>query len=118
MDSNKPSKKLSISVMAAEHGILIGRNVVVTLGLPNHICILKGEDKQSIAIVPCAEKHVLSFKVPDGYITERNSKFRIYSQGFVEELLTANDLDRTKTHRIYGEYSEEHNAAIFPLKVL
>ncbi|MBQ9606264.1 MAG: hypothetical protein IJV16_03720 [Lachnospiraceae bacterium] len=111
-------KKLSISVMGAEHGILIGRKIVEALGLPDYICILKGEDKQSIAIAPCSRKHVLSFKVPDNYMQRRNSKLRIYSHAFVEELLMANDLEPDKTHRIMGEYSKEHNAAIFPLKVL
>lgn len=118
MSTDTSSKKLSISVMGEEHGILIGRSVVDKLGLPTHICILKGEDKQSIAIVPCAGKHVLSFKVPDDYITTPNRKFRIYSHDFIEELLIANNLEPAKTHRVYGEYSEEHNAVIFPLKVL
>ena len=45
-------------------------------------------------------------------------KFRIYGQAFVDELLAANDLDPSKTYKVYGEYSAEHNAAIFHLKVL
>lgn len=115
---NPDQKKLSISVMGADHGLLIGRRIVEALGFPDYICILKGEDKKSIAIAPCSSKQVLSFKVPDNYMQQRNSKFRIYSHAFVEELLMANDLEPEKTHRIFGEYSEEHNAAIFPLKVL
>ena len=115
--SHEP-KILSISIMGAEHGILIGRKIVEALGYPEYLCILKGEDKQSIAITPCSRKHVLSFKVPDNYAEQRNAKFRIYSHAFIEELLNANELEPAKTHRVVGEYSEEHNAAIFPLKVL
>ena len=115
---NPEPKKLSISVMGAEHGILVGRKIVEALGYPAYICILKSEDKQSIAITPCSRKHVLSIKVPDNYAEQRNAKFRIYSHAFIEELLIANDLEPAKTHRVIGEYSEEHNAAIFPLKVL
>jgi len=43
---------------------------------------------------------------------------RLELQGFVDELLAANDLDPSKTHKVYGEYSAEHNPAIIPLKVL
>ena len=116
--SNGTANKLSISIMGEEHGILIGRSIINTLGNPAYICILKSEDKQSIAFAPCSRKHVLSFKVPDGYLESRNMKFRIYGQAFVDELLAANDLEPSKTHKVYGEYSAEHNAAIFPLKVL
>jgi len=114
----KPSS-LQISIMASEHGILIGRNVYSILGMPEHICILKGEDKQSIAITPCSAKHFLSFKVPDRFAVGRtNSKFRIYSHDFVEELLSANTLAPNMTHKVSGTYDEAHNAVIFPLKVL
>ena len=115
---NGTANKLSISIMGEEHGILIGRSIINTLGNPAYICILKSEDKQSIAFAPCSRKHVLSFKVPDGYLESRNMKFRIYGQAFVDELLAANDLEPSKTHKVYGEYSAERNAAIFPLKVL
>ncbi|MBR0159992.1 MAG: hypothetical protein IJQ02_01660 [Oscillospiraceae bacterium] len=118
MTSDVVPGKLPISILGKENGILIGRNVILKLGVPNCICILKGTDKESIAIVPCAEKQPLSFKVPEDFIGARNRKMRIYSQAFVQELLTANGLDPAKTHRIYGAYSEEYNAAIFPLKVL
>lgn len=118
MTSDSASQRLPISILGRENGILIGRNVILKLGVPNYICILKGTDKESIAIVPCTEKQPLSFKVPEDFLGARNRKMRIYSQAFVQELLAANDLDPMKTHRIYGAYSEAHNAAIFPLKVL
>lgn len=116
--SNDSTNRLSLSIMGEEHGILIGRKTIEALGNPDYICVLKGEDKQSIAFAPCSHKHILSFKVPDGYMDSRNMKFRIYSHDFIEELLMANELEPSKTHKIFGEYSKEHNAAIFPLKVL
>ena len=118
MASDVVPQRLPISILGRENGILIGRNVILKLGVPNCVCILKGTDKESIAIVPCTEKQPLSFKVPEDFIGARNRKMRIYSQAFAQELLMANDLDPAKTHRIYGEYSEAHNAVIFPLKVL
>ena len=108
--------KPSISLMGGEYGILVCHSVIQRLGSPNYICILKGIDKQSIAIAPCSEKHALSYKVPENLISA-DRKIRIYSRDFVQELRLANGLDPAKTHRIYGEYSEKHNAVIFPLKV-
>ncbi len=119
MSKEDKSSSLHISIMASEHGILIGRNVYSILGMPEYICILKGEDKRSIAIAPCSAKHVLSFKVPEQFaVGKTNSKFRIYSHDFVEELLSANTLAPNMTHKVSGSYDKEHNAVIFPLKVL
>lgn len=110
---------LTISIMSAGHeeGILIGKDVIRALGMPTYICVLKGKDKKSIAIAPAKEKEYLSWEVPDGYLNNKNKKFRVYSRAFVKGIIKANKLDPSKTHKVIGTYDEKQNLVIFPLKV-
>ena len=115
--SRRISKKLKISILGLEHGILIGRAVIRALGMPSYIGVYKGTDKMSIAIAPCDEGEYLSFQVPKDFAEKNSKKFRVYSQSFTDELIRANNLEPGKTHPVYGEYDERRNAVIFPLKV-
>jgi hypothetical protein len=107
-------KKPKISIDGKSNCIYISKEVIKLLGTPEYVCILVGADKRKIAITACQEKHVMSYKVPASY-TER--KLRVYSMGFTHALIQANHLDEEKTNVITGEYSEENNAVIFPVKL-
>jgi len=118
MKTVEKAGNLHISVSDLEYDIYVGKDVIRALGVPKHVCVLKGKDKQSIAIVPCRGKYPLSFAVPDDCLTNENRKLRIHSIPFVDELLRANNLESGKTHSITGVYSSRINAVVFPLKVL
>jgi len=117
MELNEKVGNLRISVSGPGREIYVGKEVIRALGEPKHVCVLKGKDKQSIAITPCPERMALSFEVPEDCLTNENRKLRIYSSSFVEELLAANNLVGERTHIINGRYAPAINAVVFPLKV-
>lgn len=119
MDNVAKIAKPHITLMCGEtYGIRISRFVIKALGWPTYICFLKGEDKQSIAVVPCKQEQPLSMKVPDDFSTNSDRKMRVYCKPFLEEILAANDLNPQKSYLIEGEYMDSINAVVFPLKVL
>lgn len=119
MDNVAKSAKPYITLMGGDSfGIRISRYVIKSLGWPNCVCFLKGEDKKSIAIAPCKQEQPLSMKVPDDFSTNSDRKMRVYCKPFLDEILAANDLDPEKSYLVEGEYRDSINAVVFPLKVL
>ncbi len=119
MDNVAKNAKIQITLMGGDRsGIRISRNVIKTLGWPTYVCFLKGEDKMSIAVVPCKQEQPLSMKVPDDFLTNSRRKMRIYCKKFVDDIMAANGLDPEKSYLVEGEYRDVLNAAVFPLKVL
>lgn len=119
MDNVAKTAKYSITLMCGDtYGIRISRFVIKSLGWPTYICFLKGEDKKSIAVAPCIQEQPLSMKVPEDFSTNPERKMRVYCKPFLEEILTANNLDPNKSYLVEGEYRDSLNAVVFPLKVL
>ena len=103
----------AITINGKEYCINVGRDVIRALGHPSHICILEHDKWHDIAIAPCEESEMLSFKVPEGFPDDRMKKFRIYSQSLVKEILANSDLTPGETHNLKGEYIEAMNAVLF-----
>lgn len=112
------SGNLIISLIGPQCGIRISRSVVSALGWPQCICFLKSENKQTMAIGPCPPGQPLAMAVPKEMRTNRERKMRIYCKQFTDELFRANGMDPTQNYAITGEYNENLNAVVFPLKVL
>ena len=110
-------KKLApaITINGKEHCINIGRDVIRALGYPSHICILEHDRWQVIAITPCEESELLSFRVPEGFPDDRMKKFRIYSQSLVKEISDDCDLIPGEIYTIKGEHIVAMNAVLFRL---
>ena len=115
--SNSTDGPIRISITGRRHEFLIGRSVIQLLGDPDCLCVLKSEDKQTIAITPCSSVLPLSFSIPSSYYNIKGRKFRIYSKPFTEELVSANGWDRMQTQHVFGTYNAEQNAVVFPVKV-
>lgn len=108
---------MTISHIGRSRYIMLNRYSVIMLGTPKYICMLIGNDKQSLAFTPCEEKHAMSFKVPDDFMAAKKSAFRIYSKSFVNKLVKVNNFEDEMTHNIEGIYNKENNSIIFPLKI-
>lgn len=113
--NNTKNRAPAISINGKQYCINIGRDVIRKLGFPSHVCILQNYRKNAIAIMPCEETEVLSFRVPDGFTTDRMKKFRIYSQALVEEILSNNDLEAGCIYSLKGQHEPDANAVIFYL---
>lgn len=108
---------MTISHIGRNRYIMLNRYSIIMLGVPQYICMLMGNDKQSLAFAPCEEKHAMSFKVPDDFMGERKPAFKIHSKSFVDKLVKANNFEDEMTHNIEGVYNEGNNCIIFPLKI-
>ena len=108
---------MTISYIGKDKYIALNKYSILALGEPRHICMLIRSDKQAIAFVPCKEKHVMSFKVHENYSDSKNLEFKIWSKGFVEQLVRVNNLETEKSHYIEGAYDEAKNIIEFPINV-
>lgn len=105
-----------ISLFGKKNAIGIGKDVILLLGVPTHIRIRVNEENDSLVIEPTEGKEVMSFKVPDRFLTDRHCNFRIYSQQFVQNLMLLNGMDEQGSYSIEGNYLKTQNAAIFKLR--
>ena len=103
-------------VISGKKGYLtIGKDVVKKLNMPTHASILINKSKTAIAVIPCHEREILSFKVPDGLMDDHHKSFTRYSKEFVEDVLQTNSLDKNKTYHIAGTFDEKFEIAVFPI---
>ena len=77
------------------------------LGYPAFICILESDNQHTIAIKPCEDNVMPSFKVLEGIPENRQKKFRIYSQGLVLEIMDGYGLE--KGRRYIPQYLRKHS---------
>lgn len=108
---------MTISHIGKSRYIMLNRYSVIMLGVPQYICMLIGNNRQSLAFAPCEEKHAMSFKVADNFIDAHKAAFRIYSKSFVDWLVKVNNFEDEMTHNIEGIYDKENNCVVFPLQV-
>lgn len=95
--------------------VTIGKDVVKCLGFPTYLSLRINEQKNTLALIPCEEKSVLSFKVPEKLLTDHHTVFRINSKSFVMTLLTMCGLSENCIYECKGVFSEKVNAVIFSL---
>lgn len=103
-----------ISFYGGTRCVYLGRDVIRLLGKPAFVCLLVSDDRTKIALVPCEERHLMSFKVPENMF-EKNGRgqMRIHSKQFVESTLIGAGLDKEGTYRVTGIFENKHNAVIF-----
>ena len=110
----KKTKPFRISIQGKEEAISIGREVVRALGNPLFIKMLVNEQYDGLLFTPCEEKEPMSVKVS----FTQHSPVRIYSKGFVHDVLIRNNMDKSKTHVLYGfygKYLDNLPAIMFPI---
>lgn len=111
-----PKRTPRISLFGKKNAIGIGKDVILLLGIPTHIRIRVNEENDSLVIEPTEGKEIMSFKVPDRFLTDRHCNFRIYSQQFVQNLMRLNGMNEHGSYSIEGDYLKEQNAAVFRLR--
>jgi len=111
-----PKRTPRISLYGKKNAIGIGKDVILLLGIPTHIRIRVNEENDSLMIEPTEGKEVMSFKVPDRFLTDRHCNFRIYSQQFVRNLMHLNGMNEEGSYSIEGNYLKGQNAAVFQLR--
>lgn len=117
VDSSSTAKTLSpyILIQPYKFTLTIGKDVIKCLGFPTHISLRINEQNNSFALIPCEEKNVMSFKVPERLLTDHHSVFRITSKSFVMTLLLKYGLSPKNIYECRGIYSEKVNAVIVSL---
>lgn len=103
----------TISFQGKRNMINIGVDVIRLLGEPTHICILRNFENKSVAVVPCEADDVMSFRVPERFLTDRNSKFTVHSKQFTQEVMEDCGLDTDRTYVFPGEYIPKNNMVVF-----
>ena len=113
---SKPQNKLLLSFSAKSRQIRVGTGVIRILGDPEYVSLRINDTWDMIAILPCEGTDLMSFKVPDGLLSDsRRQSLRINSKLFVDMVLSHNNLDTETIHSVKGMYSESENAVLFPL---
>lgn len=106
----------TLSLQGRRNTINIGINVIRLLGELTHVCIMQNVHNNSLAVMPCDAKDVMSFHVPDNFISDRNSKFTVHSKQFVKSTMSSCNLDIEKLYVFSGQYVPEKNAVVFFVK--
>ncbi len=115
MTEKKPS--LYLSILGKWNSIGIGKEVIKVLGVPPYVTFKVKDNYDSIIIIPCEKEDVMSFQVPDRFLSPQGQKnFRLHSKVYVQELLKALKLESDKTYNFSGNYSSENNAVVFKLR--
>lgn len=115
-NNSKPhSAEPTISFQGKDKCVNVGKDVIRLLGNPDYISLILSEDGTGLAIYPCEERNLLSFKVPQSFLTADKVQLRIHSKQFVEGVLLSAGLNKDKTYRVKGTFSAEHNAITFQL---
>lgn len=113
---DKSGRRLMISIHSKYQVIQISKEVIRKLGSPHYICPKVNKSRTSVAIMPCKEKDVMSFAVPENLLTDNSVGFRLCSKQFVELLIYKNNLDIDITYQIDGTYLAKNNAVIFNME--
>ena len=98
--------------------IRVGKGVVRSLNKPEYISLMINEDKMTLAIMAANKQGVMTFKVPEGFLTIDNKSFRIYSKGFVGIIADLLKVESKNTFRIKlsGHYDADFDAVVFELR--
>ena len=110
---SKDMSRPFISLDGKRNRIRIGVDVIRLLGMPSYVCLYNNANCSSIAIGPCDEKIVMSFKVPDKMLRGEKCDCEISSKKFVSMVMTTNHLEFGKTHRFTGAFHKDKNKVIF-----
>lgn len=93
--------------------IRIGVDVIRILGMPTSVCLYHTENCRSIAIGPCDEKKVMSFRVPEKMLLGEKCDYAICSKQFVSMIVDENQLEMGRIYRLNGQYKEGKNIVTF-----
>lgn len=107
--------QIEMSLQGARNCISIGKGVIKALGTPTHVSLKISDSHDSISVFPCDEDDVMSFRVPTKLFSDHRCVMRINSKRFIHGIMSANDLDITKTYTLSGEYLKDMNIAVFSL---
>lgn len=116
--TSKPAKRLRPTLTLEGKGdrINVGVDTIRVLNAPPYVCLLRGIEDKTIAIAPCEEKHLMSFKVPEDLMAKKGKKFRINSKTFVHEYIESMGLDHETPYVMKGVLDESKNIVVFRLE--
>lgn len=106
---------IEMTLQGARNCISIGKGVIRALGKPSHVTLKISDTNDSISVLPCDERDIMSFRVPTKLFTDHRCVMRINSKRFVHGIMKMNELDVSKTYVLSGSYLEEKKMAVFSL---
>ena len=113
--AEKEIKGLPFLSIYGKGGVIrIPRSAIVLFGRPRNVCFMIDHDYESIALMPCVEKHPMSTRVPENLFTDRkNVCVRYHCKGFVEDLLFMNELEEDKAYLVFGNFDPVRQRIIY-----
>lgn len=103
-----------LSIYGKDGVIRIPRSAVVLFGRPQNVCFMIDRKYETIAVMPCEEKHPMSTRVPERLFSEkRNACVRYYSKCFVDDLLYMNELEGRKDYLVFGVFDRARQRIIY-----
>ena len=106
---------LTITLLGREGAIGIRKNVAKALGSPRYVSLRISYKNKSLLIRPCDQKDVMSYEMPHDFLNGRHVNFRIYSLGFVQDLLKTHGLNSNASYLLEGKLSPRIKGIYFPL---
>lgn len=107
---------LGLTISGLSRAMHIGKGVIRILNHPEYLCFRISKDRKSIIIFPCEYSDPMSYRVPEGILSDHHKTMRVFSKAFVREALLANHLDVNSTYTVYGRYYARQNLVCFDLQ--
>ena len=114
-NGEKKNVRLEMSFYGKSNSIHISKDAIRVIGAPPYICFKINREMDSIAVAPCKEQDILSFKVPEDIYFVHRVQMRVTSQSFVGGLMIRNGMEPLHTYKVNGTYLEKENAVVFHL---
>ncbi len=116
-DTMNKEIKLTITLQGKEGAIGIRKNVYRAMGCPQYVSLRISYKHNSLMLLPCESKDVMSYAVPEQYKKNSNkSNFRIHSLSFVKSVLLDNGLDIESTYVLEGTKVKDTDAITFSIE--
>lgn len=106
-----------LSIYGKDGVIRIPKSAVMLFGHPRNVCFMIDRKYESIALMPCVEKHPMSTKVPERIYTEStNACVRYHCKFFVDDLLFMNELEGSRAYLVFGVFDSAKQRIIYRMK--
>ena len=114
-DADMGNAKLTLTLQGREGAIGIRKNTYRVMGCPRYVSLRVSYRKNSLMLLPCESKDVMSYEAPKNFLSKQHINFRMYSQRFVQDLLRDNRLDLDSTYILTGQFLEKPRTVVFPI---
>lgn len=115
INNNEKEFNPYILIQGKYNSITMNRDIVRCLDYPEYICLRTNPKNNSMAIMPCNENDDLSFKVPEKFMFDNHTNFRVTSKQFINDVQSRNNLEDDAVYCFTGIFYKQLKAVIISL---